>query len=219
MLIEYKLFEPGFYHTDLSDWGVAYNFAQKLGPQAQVLVDMGHHAQGTNIEHIVAFLLDEGKLGGFHFNNRKYADDDLIVATVNPFELFCVYHEIVKAERDGGILGTHAREVAYMIDQSHNIEGKVGAMVLSVLNCQLAYAKALCVDHAALAEQQAAGDVLGAHTTLMDAYHTDVRPLLEQLRLEQGLHPEPLVALSESGYEAAVAEQRGTAGAASGYPS
>ena len=138
MLVEYKFFEPAFYHTDLADWGTAYAVALKLGPQAQVLVDTGHHAQGTNVEHIVAFLLDEGKLGGFHFNARKYADDDLIVGTVNPFELFLIYNELVAAPEA-------ARDVAYMIDQSHNIEPKVEAMVQSVLNVQTAYARALIV--------------------------------------------------------------------------
>jgi L-rhamnose isomerase / sugar isomerase len=219
MLIEYKFFEPAFYHTDLPDWGVAYTFAMKLGPQAQVLVDMGHHAQGTNIEQIVAHLLDEGKLGGFHFNNRKYADDDLIVGSVNPFELFCVYHELVKAEQSRGALKKHAQEVAYMIDQSHNVEGKVGAMVLSVINIQTAYAKALLVDRARLEQQQADGDVLGAHGTLMAAYETDLRPLLAQVREELGIHPDPMKALEESGYEAKMAHDRGKAKAAGGYQS
>ena len=209
MLIEYKFFEPAFYHTDLADWGTAYAVALKLGPQAQVLVDTGHHAQGTNIEHIVAFLLDEGKLGGFHFNARKYADDDLIVGTVNPFELFLIYNELVAAREA-------ARDVAYMIDQCHNIEPKVEAMVLSVLNVQTAYARALIVDRAALAERQTAGNVLGAHRVLTDAFETDVRPLLAQARVEMGLHPDPIAALKESGYEQKVAAERGTAGGAGG---
>jgi L-rhamnose isomerase / sugar isomerase len=212
MLIEYKFFEPAFYHTDLADWGTAYAVALKLGPQAQVLVDTGHHAQGTNIEHIVALLLDEGKLGGFHFNARKYADDDLIVGTVNPFELFLIYNELVAAREA-------ARDVAYMIDQSHNIEPKVEAMVLSVLNVQTAYARALIVDRATLAERQAAGDVLGAHRVLTDAFETDVRPLLAQVRVEMGLHPDPIAALKESGYEQKIAAERGTAsGGGSGFP-
>ncbi len=219
MLIEYKFFEPAFYHTDLPDWGVAYSLSLKLGDKAQVLVDMGHHAQGTNIEHIVAYLLDEGKLGGFHFNNRKYADDDLIVGSVNPFELFCVYHEIVKAEQSSGALKKHSRDVAYMIDQSHNIEGKIGAMVQSVINCQIAYAKALIVDQKTLEHQQKQGDVLGAHRTLMDAYETDVRPLLAQLREELGIHPDPMQALAESGYEEKIAKERGRARVAGGYQS
>jgi len=220
MLVEYKLFEPAFYHSDLPDWGVAYAFCLKLGPKAQVLVDMGHHAHGTNVEQITAFLLDEGRLGGFHFNNRKYADDDLIVGSVNPLELFCVYHEIVKAERaTDPVLTAHTREVAYMLDQSHAIESKLGAMVLSVLNCQSAYAKALLVDHTTLARQQAEGDVLGAHATLMAAFEIDVRPLLEHVREQLGTPLDPLKALAESGYEAKVAEERGVADAAGGgYP-
>jgi L-rhamnose isomerase/sugar isomerase len=219
MLIEYKFFEPAFYHTDLADWGVAYGFCLQLGPKAQVLVDMGHHAQGTNIEHIVAFLLDEGRLGGFHFNNRKYADDDLIVGSVNPFELFCVYAELVNAaQSDDPQLRATAEQVAYMIDQSHNVESKLQAMILSVINCQMAYAKALLVDREKLAAQQAAGDVLGAHRTLMDAYHSDVRPLLADLREAMGLHPDPLEALRESGYEERVARERGLADAGGGYP-
>ena len=212
MLIEYKFFEPAFYHTDVADWGVAYALATKLGPQAQVLVDTGHHPQGTNIEHIVAFLLDEGRLGGFHFNARKYADDDLIVGTVNPFELFLIYNELVAA-------GDAARDVAYMIDQSHNIEPKIEAMVQSVLNVQAAYARALIVDRGELAERQAAGDVLGAHRVLTDAFETDVRPLLAQVRVEMRLHPDPIVALKESGYEEGIAAERGVAsGAGGGFP-
>jgi L-rhamnose isomerase/sugar isomerase len=212
MLIEYKFFEPAFYHTDLADWGTAYAVALKLGPQAQVLVDTGHHAQGTNVEQIVAFLLDEGKLGGFHFNARKYADDDLIVGSVNPFELFLIYNELVAAPEA-------ARDVAYMIDQSHNIEPKVEAMVQSVLNVQAAYARALVVDRRELAERQAAGDVLGAHRVLTDAFETDVRPLLAQVRVEMGLHPDPIAALKESGYEQKVAAERGTArGVGGGFP-
>ena len=194
MLVEYKLFEPGFYHTDLADWGIAYTFCLKLGPKAEVLVDMGHHAHGTNIKHIVAFLLDEGRLGGFHFNNRKYADDDLMVGTVNPFELFCIYHELVKAERSpDAALRAHAGRVVYMLDQSHNVEGKIGAVVQSVINCQLAYAKALLVDQDSLAMHQAAGEVLAAHNTLVDAFELDVRPLLAEVREELGTPPQPHV--------------------------
>ncbi len=219
MLIEYKPFEPAFYHTDLADWGMAYTIASRLGPQAQVLVDTGHHAHGTNVEHIVAFLLDEGKLGGFHFNSRKYADDDLIVGTVNPFELFLIFNELVAAAGDPATADC-ARHVAYMIDQSHNIEPKLEAMVQSVINVQAAYARALLVDRRALAEAQGAGDVLGAYRCLTDAYETDVRPLLAQVRLEMGLAPDPLAALKASGYEARIAEERGTAASdgSSGYP-
>jgi len=221
MLVEYKFFEPAFYHTDLPDWGAAYSFCLKLGPNAQVLVDMGHHPQGTNIGHVVAFLLDEGSLGGFHLNGRKYADDDLIVGSTDPFELFCVYCEIVSAalSPDAAVRRT-AENVAYMIDQSHNIESKLEAMILSVMNCQVAYAKALLVDRETLEQRQAEGDVLGgAHATLMDAYQTDVRPLLGEVREELGLHPDPLQAFRESGYAEKVARERGRVGVGSGYPS
>ncbi len=190
MLVEYKMFEPGFYTTDLPDWGTAYTICQHLGPQAKVLVDTGHHAQGTNIEFIVATLLDEKRLGGFHFNDRRYADDDLIVGSANPFQLFLIFHELIN-----GNDGRSAAPVSYMLDQSHSIEPKVEAMVLSVLNVQTAYAKALLVDRAALAERQAAGDVLGAHTILRDAYETDVRPLLAASREELGRPADPLCVL------------------------
>ena len=220
MLIEYKFFEPAFYHTDLADWGMAATVARRLGPQAQVLVDTGHHAPGTNVEHIVAFLLDEGLLGGFHFNSRKYADDDLIVGTVNPFELFLIYNEIVEAERDPNErVSTCARSIAYMIDQSHNVEPKLEAMLQSVLNCQVAHAKALVVDRQALAARRAAQDVLGAYRALADAYETDVRPLLAQVRVEMGLHPDPIAAYQASDYPAQVAQERGSAaGSGGGYP-
>lgn len=212
MLVEYKFFEPAFYHTDLADWGMAYATALKLGEQAEVLVDTGHHAQGTNIAHIVAFLLDEKKLGGFHFNARRYADDDLIVGTNNPFELFEIFVELVSA-------GELADNVAYMIDQSHNIEPKLEAMLLSVLNCQTAYAKALVVDYTTLRQRQQAGDVLGAHRVLVDAFETDVRPLLAQLREEMGLHPDPHAAYLADDYASKVADERGAAVAGdSGYP-
>lgn len=190
MLIEYKLFEPAFYHTDLPDWGTAYTICQDLGPRAKVLVDTGHHAQGTNIEHIVATLLDVGRLGGFHFNDRRYADDDLIVGSANPFQLFLIFHELIN-----GHDGKTAAPVAYMLDQAHVIEPKLEAMVLSVLNVQTAYAKALLVDRNALAERQRAGDVLGAHAVLRDACETDVRPLLAAAREEAGRPADPFQAL------------------------
>ena len=212
MLIEYKFFEPGFYHTDLADWGIAYAIALKLGPRAEVLVDTGHHALSTNIAHIVSFLLAEGRLGGFHFNARRYADDDLIVGSGNPFELFEIFCELVSA-------GAAAANVAYMIDQSHNIEPKLEAMLVSVVNCQSAYAKALIVDYPLLRERQAAGDVLGAHRVYVDAFDTDVRPLLAQIRLEQDLPPDPLAALRADDYAARVAAERGTAQTGGGgYP-
>jgi L-rhamnose isomerase / sugar isomerase len=219
MLIEYKFYEPAFYHTDLPDWGVAYSFAAKLGDKAYVLVDMGHHAQGVNIEHIVTFLLDEGKMGGFHFNNRKYGDDDLMVGSVNPFELFCVYSEIVKCEMSSErALKASAKGIAYMLDQCHNIEGKIAPIIQSVINCQISYAKALCVNYKELAKLQASGEVLAAHNMLLDGFHTDVRPLLAEVRKEMGLHPEPLQALKENGYEAKIASERGVMDGGSGFP-
>lgn len=207
MLVEYKFFEPAFYFTDLFDWGAALVQCQACGPKAKVLVDLGHHAQGTNIEAIVAFLLDEGRLGGFHFNARRYADDDLIVGTTNPFELFCIFVETAGED-----------DVAYMIDQSHNIEPKLEAMVQSVLNCQEAYAKALLVDRSALRQHQSAGDVLGAHRVLADAFRTDVRPLLEEHRRRHGLPTDPVKALRNSGYEEQKAQERGVSATGDGYP-
>ena len=201
MLLEYKPFEPAFYHTDLPDWGAALTMCRKLGERAEVLVDLGHHLQGTNIEHIVALLLEEGRLGGFHFNNRKYADDDLIVGSVNPFELFLIYTGLVEAEEGGA-------RIDYMIDQAHNIEPKLEAMILSVTNLQEAYAKALLVDREALREAQGAGDVLGGHRVLLDAYSTDVRLLCAKVREELGGSAEPLAAFRASGYLERVMEER-----------
>jgi len=219
LLVEYKLFEPGFYHTDLADWGSAYTICEALGPQAQVLVDTGHHAQGVNIEHIVAQLLDRGRLGGFHFNARRYADDDLIVGSTNPYELFLVFRELVAAEDDADReVAACARGVAYMIDQSHNIEPKLEAMVQSVVNVQVAHAKALLVDRDRLREAQAAGDVLEANRALVAAYETDVRPLLAELRRRRGLDPDPVAALRGGGHAERAARERGTAAAGSGYP-
>lgn len=218
MLVEYKFFEPAFYSTDIPDWGTAYAWCLKLGPQAQVLVDLGHHAQGVNIEQIVAFLLDEGRLGGFHFNNRKYADDDLIVGSTNPYELFLIYNELTAAEL-GSDEPAHstARRVAYMIDQSHNIEGKMAPMIQSVLNCQEAYAKALIVARPQLAVAQADGDVLGSHRILNEAFRTDVEPLLRQVREEMGVPVDPIAAYWASGYEAKIRQERGVAAPKGGF--
>ncbi len=191
MLVEYKLFEPAFYTTDLSDWGTSFTLCQFLGPQAKVLVDTGHHGHYTNIEFIVATLLDEERLGGFHFNDRRYADDDLIVGSANPFQLFLIFHELINGN-DGQV----AAPVAYMLDQCHVIEKKIEAMVLSVLNVQTAYAKALLVDRTALKQAQQAEDVLGAHAILRDAYETDVRPILSAMREEMGRPADPLAALA-----------------------
>jgi L-rhamnose isomerase / sugar isomerase len=198
LLVEYKLFEPAFYATDLADWGSALLMCLKLGERARVLVDLGHHAQGVNIEQIVAFLADEGRLGGFHFNNRKYADDDLIVGSVNPFELFLIFVELAALDRLPRLT----------IDQSHNVEAKVEAMVLSVVNLQEAYAKALLVDREALRAAQEAGDVLGGHEVLLDAYRTDVREPCAAARTALGAEADPIAALRESGYAARTAAER-----------
>ncbi|WP_112137149.1 L-rhamnose isomerase [Glycomyces dulcitolivorans] len=195
ILLEYKLFEPSFYTTDVPDWGTAYAHCLKLGPKAQVVIDTGHHAPGVNIEFIVAFLLREGRLGGFDFNSRFYADDDLMVGAADPFQLFRILHELALREvilPDSGI--------AYMLDQCHNIEPKIPGQIRSIMNVQEATAKALLVDHEALAAAQQAGDVLGANAVLMDAYNTDVRPLLAEVRTEQGLDADPLAAYAASGY-------------------
>ena len=218
MMIEYKFFEPTFYSTDIPDWGTAYAMSAKLGEQAQVLVDLGHHAHGVNIEQIVAYLLDEGKLGGFHFNNRKYADDDLIVGSVNPYELFLIYNELVAAEVEGtDLVSNTAKRVAYMLDECHNIEGKMLPTILAVMNCQEAYAKALCVPRPALAELRQAGEVLLAHKLLTDAYRTDVRPLLAQVRQEMGVPEDPIAAYLASGYEAKIRQARGMAATSGGF--
>jgi L-rhamnose isomerase/sugar isomerase len=218
MLVEYKFFEPTFYSTDIPDWGTAYALCLKLGPQAQVLVDLGHHPQSTNIEQIVAFLLDEGRLGGFHFNNRKYADDDLIVGSTNPYELFLIYNELVgAAQSDQQLSRATAQNVAYMIDQCHNIEGKIAPMIYSVLNCQEAYAKALLVPRAELATAQAEGNVLEAHQILTDAFRTDVRPVLEQVRAEMDLPTDPIAAYQASGYEERIRQERGLANTSGGF--
>jgi L-rhamnose isomerase / sugar isomerase len=209
LLVEYKFFEPGFYSTDLPDWGTAALICRRLGPQAQVLVDTGHHPQGTNVEQIVALLLGEGLLGGFHFNNRKYADDDLIVGSIDPFELFRIMREIARADAAG--------QLAFMIDQSHNIEGKIDAMIQSVSNIQTAYAKALLVDNGALEAAQRAGDVLGAHRVLLDAFETDVRPLLGRLREMIGVDPDPVQSFRDGGYGDRLASERGTASVESAY--
>ena len=211
LLVEYKFFEPGFYSTDLPDWGTAALICRRLGPRARVLVDTGHHPQGTNVEQIVALLLTEGLLGGFHFNNRKYADDDLIVGSIDPFELFRIMREIAR--------GSNLENVAFMIDQSHNIEGKIDAMLQSVMNIQTAYAKALLVDDVRLADAQAEGDVLGAHRILLEAFETDVRPILARLRADAGVEADPVVAFRSGGFAEARRRERGTAVVASAYES
>jgi len=208
LLVEYKFFEPGFYSTDLPDWGTAALICRSLGPQAQVLVDTGHHPQGTNVEQIVALLLAQGLLGGFHFNNRKYADDDLIVGSIDPFELFRIMAEIARAASD---------QIAFMIDQSHNVEGKIDAILQSVMNVQTAYAKALLIDEPRLAAAQGEGDVLAAHRVLLDAFETDVRDLLATWRQQHGLERDPVTAFRASGLAETLAEERGVAGVQSAY--
>ncbi|GGL43352.1 L-rhamnose isomerase [Planomonospora parontospora subsp. antibiotica] len=195
MLLEYKLFEPAFYTTDVPDWGTAYAHCLELGPKAQVVIDTGHHAPGTNIEFIVAFLLRQGRLGAFDFNSRFYADDDLMVGAADPFQLFRIMHEIVRADALRPEYG-----IAFMLDQCHNIEAKIPAIIRSVMNVQEATAKALLVDRESLTAAQRSGDVLGANAVLMDAYNTDVRPLLAELRADLDLDPDPIAAYARSGY-------------------
>ncbi|MFE6553475.1 L-rhamnose isomerase [Streptomyces sp. NPDC057746] len=201
MLLEYKLFEPAFYTTDVPDWGTAYAHCLRLGDKAQVVVDTGHHAPGTNIEFIVATLLRERKLGGFDFNSRFYADDDLMVGAADPFQLFRIMYEVVR----GGGLGPG---VAFMLDQCHNIEAKIPAIIRSVMNVQEATAKALLVDREGLVAAQRSGDVLAANAVLMDAYNTDVRPLLGEVRQEVGLDPDPIAAYRRSGWAEKITAER-----------
>lgn len=182
LLLEYKPFEPFFYTTDVNDWGMSNLMCRKLGERAKVLVDLGHHVSGVNIEQIIATLLDEGQLGGFHFNNRRYADDDLILGTVNPLEIFMIFREIIDAGLDG--LST---DICYMLDQSHNIENSIEGIIYSVMNIQTAYAKVLLVDRAALKAYQADNDVIMCNKTVMEAFELDVQPLIETVRLELGL--------------------------------
>jgi len=203
LLLEYKLFEPAFYTMDVPDWGTSYAHCLRLGPSAQVVIDTGHHAPGTNIEFIVAFLLREQKLGAFDFNSRFYADDDLMVGSADPFQLFRIMHEIVQADALRPESG-----VNFMLDQCHNIEPKIPGQIRSVMNVQEATAKALLVDGGALSSAQSAGDVLGANAVLMDAYNTDVRPLLAELREDQGLHPDPVDAYGRSGYAQRISAER-----------
>ncbi|MGY4691364.1 L-rhamnose isomerase [Salibacterium sp. K-3] len=214
MLIEYKFFEPAFYHTDLADWGMAFNMANKLGPKADVLVDTGHHPQAANIEHIVAYLLDEKKLGGFHFNSRKYADDDLIVAAHNPHEIFLIMQQIVAAEEDKEDPGAAktAGNIAYMLDQCHNVEPKIPAMIRSIMNVQNLYAKACLVNLEELREAQEKQDVLWAEEVVREAYEFDVTPLLKAVREEMGAAPEPMKAYRDSGYAEKILK-RGKGGA------
>lgn len=203
ILIEYKFFEPAFYNTEIADWGMAYNLCMKLGNRAMVLVDLGHHALSTNIEQIVAYLLDEGKLGGFHFNNKKYADDDLTVGSINPYEFFLIFNELVSAEEDGIKANT-----AYMIDQCHNLKPKIEEMIQSVENIHKTYAKALIVDRKSLKKFQQDEDIIMAEKIITEAFETDITPLLFKVREEMGVPLNPLKFFRESGYLEKIQRQR-----------
>ncbi|GAK03496.1 LOW QUALITY PROTEIN: predicted L-rhamnose isomerase RhaI [Geomicrobium sp. JCM 19037] len=213
LLIEYKHFEPSFYHTDLADWGMAFQLSQNLGEKAEVLVDLGHHPQGVNVEQIVAYLLDEKKLGGFHFNNRKYADDDLMAGSINPYELFLILYQIVDSyfDDDEGVRHT-AKHISYMIDQCHYLESKTRAMLQSVINIQAQYAKALLVDVDRVHHYQRNNDILGAEYEVRRAFEVDVHPLLRVVREEMGASAEPIQAYLDSGYEEKI-QHRGRGGA------
>jgi L-rhamnose isomerase/sugar isomerase len=211
MLLEYKFFEPSFYSTDVPDWGTSYSHCLKLGPKAMVCVDTGHHAPGTNIEFIVALLMREGRLGAFDFNSRFYADDDLIVGAADPYQLFRIMHEVNRA---GGFdVGT---PVSYVLDQCHNIEDKIPGQIRSITNVQEAVAKALLIDRVELKKAQLEGNVLAANDIFMDAYNTDVRPLLGEMRNELGLDADPMKAYLASGYGAKIAAER-VGGAQAGW--
>jgi L-rhamnose isomerase / sugar isomerase len=209
LLVEYKLYEPSFYATDLADWGSALTLCQELGSRAGVLVDLGHHAHGVNIEQIVSLLQRMNRLGGFHFNDRKYGDDDLMVGSIDPFQLFRIFVELVSN-------GAFDAGVRLTIDQSHNIEPKIEALIQSVLTLQESYAKALVVDLPALERAQLEGDVLAANRIMVDAFSTDVRPLCAKVRLDLGAAEDPIAAFRAGGYSADVAERR-AAGAQAGW--
>jgi len=202
MLIEYKPFEPAFYHTDIADWGMALLLARAAGPQARVLVDTGHHYVAQNIEQIVAWLIDERMLGGFHFNDRRYADDDLTMGSIDPYQAFRIFHEIVNGTERNPL------PIAYMVDQSHNLKPKIEAMIQTVSFAQEMLAKALLVDRPALRDAQARDDLVGAEEVLRQAFWTDTRPLIAAVRQRQGLEPDALAAHRASGYEDRVAKER-----------
>jgi L-rhamnose isomerase/sugar isomerase len=203
LVLEYKFFEPAFYHTDVPDWGTSYAHCVALGERAVVCLDTGHHAPGTNIEFIVTQLLRLGKLGSFDFNSRYYADDDLIVGSADPFQLFRILYEVVR----GGAYGPDS-DVAFMLDQCHNIEAKIPGQIRSVLNVQEMTARALLVEREILAAAQEANDVLGANGILMDAFYTDVRPALAEWRESRGLAADPMKAYAESGYQQKIESER-----------
>src|SRR6266404_8216822 len=196
MLVEYKPFEPAFYHTDLADWGMAYVVAKEVGPQAKVLVDTGHHYLTQNIEQIVAWLLDEGMLGGFHFNDRRYADDDLTLGSIDPYQIFRIFHEILFFEWETG----KRADIAYMVDQSHNLKAKIEAMIQTVTTAQELYAKAALVDQERLADYQRRSELIDAETCLKEAFSTDVRPAIREWARSRGLPEDPMKAFRQSGY-------------------
>ena len=205
MLVEYKPFEPAFYHTDIADWGMSYLLSKAAGPLARVLVDTGHHYQAQNIEQIVAWLLQDDMLGGFHFNDRRYADDDLTMGSIDPYQVFRIFHEIALYEFETGARA----DIAYMIDQSHNLKNKVEEMIQTVCFAQETAAKAALVDHGALKLLQEKCDLVAAEETLKDAFNTDVRPVVQEWRKSKGLAPEPLKAFRECGYNEEAARVRG----------
>jgi L-rhamnose isomerase/sugar isomerase len=204
LLVEYKPFEPAFYHTDIGDWGMALLFARAAGPRARVLVDTGHHYQGQNIEQIVAWLLDEGMLGGFHFNDRRYADDDLTMGSIDPYQVFRIFQEIRCYEWETG----RPADIAYMVDQSHNLKGKIEAMIQTVVMAQALVARAALVDLAAMTAAQAATDIVRAENCLQDAFATDVRPAIREWREANGLPVDPLDAFRQSGYLERITRER-----------
>jgi L-rhamnose isomerase/sugar isomerase len=209
MLVEYKPFEPAFYHTDIADWGMALELARFAGPKAKVLVDTGHHLQGTNIEQIVAWLMHLNALGGFHFNDRKYADDDLTLGSIDPYQVFRIFNEILSATAE------ERSSIAFMIDQSHNLKGKVEAMVQTVVTAQELYAKAALVDQAQLAGLQQECRLVEAEETYRSAFWTDVRPIVKEWRIARGLPIDPLKSLRESGYVEKITSLRSAKNAAS----
>lgn len=204
MLVEYKPFEPAFYHTDIADWGMALLLAQSAGPDAKVLVDTGHHYQAQNVEQIVAWLLDLNMLGGFHFNDRRYADDDLTLGSIDPYQVFRIFHEILHFEWETG----QRAGIAYMIDQSHNLKGKIEAMIQTVTTALELYAKAALVDHARLAQLQEKCALVDAESCLKDAFSSDVRPVIQDWARSKGLPADPLDAFRESGYLERITAER-----------
>jgi L-rhamnose isomerase / sugar isomerase len=205
LLVEYKPFEPAFYHTDIGDWGMALLLARAAGPAARVLVDTGHHYLSQNIEQIVAWLLAEDMLGGFHFNDRRYADDDLTLGSIDPYQVFRIFHEIQLFEHETG----RRADIAYMVDQSHNLKGKIEAMIQTVTMAQELFAKAALVDHAGLLAAQQRCDIVRAEALLQDAFATDVRPAIRDWRAARGLPPDPMQAFRESGYLERITTERG----------